>query len=249
MNKPANKPHITVISTYAQDIITDLTTAQIEKQRGGGAHWIEKVYQNMGVDFSMITGQQDAVTTVYVENGTALYGTLDEVHDIEIPTTIVDDGFLINTMQDEFNLMQIEKLDGVVMVDIAGFTREGERGTVQKKCSVTVPPQAVREKISIIKANEHEYPCLAPEWVEEQQQNRILLHTLGAGGVDMWIKGECIHIDAPETKPKNTLGAGDTFGAVFLYEYLLSGGDCVKACNAATKAVADLFADRPVISD
>lgn len=249
MSSKQGAPHITVISTYAQDIIKDLTTEHVEKKRGGGAHWIEKVYTELGVSFDMVTGQDDAVTTVFVENGTAQYGMLNEVHDIVIEEELHDDGFLINTMQDEFNLNQVAKLEGAVMVDIAGFTREGERGTVQKTCSVIMPPKEVREKITIIKANEHEYPCMSQEWIDEQQNERIMLHTLGAGGVDLWIRGELVHIDAPETKPKNTLGAGDTFGAVFLYEYLANDGDAEQACHKATEAVGKLFADRPVITE
>lgn len=237
-------PSILVLSTYAEDTMVYVETGEQDVKPGGPAYWIEQTYKRMNVPFEMLTGKQMVTVRMELVNGEPLPGkVITHGSKIIVEKDLVADGILINFL-DDFEISQVLKLTGTILLDIAPYTRTGEFRNQRR--NVDLPSRDIREKISIIKSNHEEYPYLPAEWIEEQKQERIFIHTLGARGLELWDRGTVTKFDPPKQKAKNMLGAGDTFGAAFLFKYLQSAGDANEACVAAIEEVGSLFATKPI---
>lgn len=237
-----NSPTVLVLSTYAEDSMVYMETGETETRAGGPAHWIEEAYKRMGVAHRIITSGIEVTVKMELYEGVPLPGKV-YTHGSKI---VVDEdqsaaGILINFL-DDFDISQIRKLNGVILFDIAALTRTGEFRTERQ--SVALPDPDIRTRIDIIKANHEEHPHLPPEWVEEQKRDRIYIHTRGKDGLDLWIQGEHVHFEAPPEKPKNVLGAGDTFGAAFLAAFISNGENAEAACRTALAEVRELFVQK-----
>ncbi len=235
-------PTILVLSTYAEDRMIYLETGEREVRPGGPALWIERTYKRMGVPYRIITSGQMVLVDLELVKGEPLPGKVrTNGSRVVIAEEQTAAGILINTL-DDFDLNQVLKLNGTVLLDIAPYTRTGE--FLDQRRNVDLPPPEVRSRISIIKANHEEYPYMPRVWAEEQKQERILIHTLGKDGLNLFAKGREFHIPAPQGKPKNLLGAGDTFGSAFLAHFVQNGGDAKAACIEAVNQVASLFDEK-----
>lgn len=228
-------PSIVAISTFCEDTCIYSESGKTEVTPGGPAIWIQRALEGLGVLPRIITGDRPVSTEVVLINGEPLPGKLfTNNSQITLPENLAADGFIINFL-DDFAIEQVTRLSGVVLLDIAPYTRVGPFR--QEKAPVPLPSAEVRAAIDIVKANREEYPFIPEEWTEEQKRERILLHTLGRGGVDLWVRGTLIHFDARYLEVRNVLGAGDTFGSHFLYYYLTNCKDAGDACVRAMEAV------------
>ena len=231
-----------IVSTFATDIIYFLDKRIVEKHPGGSGYWIRRVFDKNNINYTIFSGEYEASIEAKITEGQPLPGKIKNLSPIIIREKASFDGTVICTMKDEFNILDVGKISGVIALDVAGFTRKGKWG--EKKGKVELPPSRIRKKITILKANHEELPFIPKEWIDEQKQKRILLHTLGGNGVDMWTRGKQYHFKAPDLQPKNVLGAGDTFIASFLVAYLENKNDSIKACNLATEEVNNLFLEK-----
>ena len=239
MSSSQETPEILVLSTYAEDSMVYMETGETDTRAGGPAHWIEETYKRMEVPHRLITSGIEVTVKMELYEGVPAPGKVyTHGSKIIVENEETAEGILINYL-DDFDIDQIRKLNGIILFDIAPLTRTGEFRTERK--SVELPPADIRSRIEIIKANCEEHPHLPVEWVEEQKQERVYIHTRGKEGLDLWVRGERIHFPAPPEKPKNVLGAGDTFGAAFLFAYITNGRDGEQACKSALAQVRELF--------
>lgn len=235
----SSSPSILVVTTFAKDTMVYVETGERESKPGGPGHWIKETYDRMGVKFTALTSDREVNVEMELVNGEPLPGKIiANGSKIVVDRPMKYDGVVINFL-DDFDLDQLSLIEGTVLLDIAAYTRDGIYK--QQRRMVPLPSKEIREKINIIKTNDEEFPWIPEEWVKEQRDERILLHTLGKRGVDLWVRGELTHFDPPKEKPKNVLGAGDTFGAAFLYHILVNGGDAISATTQAVKEIRELF--------
>lgn len=233
------RPRILAISTYCEDTCIYSETGRKEVTPGGPALWIVRALEKLGVTPEVKVGDKQVTTEVTLINGEPLPGKLfTNSSKITLESPVDYDGIIINFL-DDFDILQLRLVSGTVLLDIAPYTRVGPLR--QQKAPVPLPPADVRAKISIMKANHEEFPYIPAEWVEEQKSERILLHTLGKNGVDLWDRGTLTHLDAKSINAKNVLGAGDTFGSSFLFYYLTGGHDAVSACQRAMNEVYEFL--------
>ena len=242
MTTSPNPPSICALSTFCEDTCIYSESGKTEITPGGPAIWIQRALGALGVSPRIITGDKPVSTEVVLVKGEPLPGKLFTNNSrICLPDKIIADGFIINFL-DDFDIEEVKELSGVVLLDIAPYTRVGPFR--QEKAPVPLPPREVRAAIDILKANHEEYPFIPQEWAEEQKRERILLHTLGRGGVDLWVRGTLTHFDARYLEVKNVLGAGDTFGSSFLYYYLTNGHDAAEACVRAMETVYQFLVEK-----
>jgi pfkB family carbohydrate kinase len=235
-------PSIYAVSTFCEDTCIYSESGKIEVTPGGPAIWIQRALEAFGVSPHIITGDKPVSTEVVLVKGEPLPGKLFTNNSrIHLSEPLIADGFIINFL-DDFDIELVKKLSGIVLLDIAPYTRVGPFR--QEKASVPVPSREARAAIDILKANHEEYPFIPQEWVEEQKSERILLHTLGRGGVDLWVQGSLIHFDARYLEVRNVLGAGDTFGSSFLYYYLTNGHNPADACMRAMERVYQFLLEK-----
>ena len=233
-------PFIIAVTTFAEDHVIYSESGRREVAAGGPGRWIGEAYRRLGAPHRFVTSGQTVRVEVELVNGEPPPGRIYcQGSRVTLPRGIRADGFLVNTL-DDFDLQEIEELEGTVLVDIANYTRGGPYK--QERRPVPMPPPAVRRRIEIVKANHEELPWMPGEWVAEQKRERILIHTLGKEGLDLWVRGETRHIAAPAGRPKNLLGAGDTLGAAFLFFYIGNGKDAPLAAQQATFEVGRLLA-------
>lgn len=235
------QPAVIVVSTYAEDTYFHRGCSEKLVREGGPAHWIERTYARLGVPHKLLTSGKKVTVSMELVNGEPLPGKVFEHNSrVEISAPIQADGFVVNVL-DLTPIEILKHLEGTVLLDIAHFTRGGPFR--QQRKAVALPDEIIREKITILKANEHELPAVPKEWVDEQKQHRILLHTLGAKPLKLWVKGLCHEFNAPELSPPDVLGAGDTLGAAFLY-YFLTEQSPIIACEMALAEVERLFKEK-----
>jgi len=235
----AKPPVITVISTFAADTLIDAATGRREEKPGGPAYWIGKTYERLGIPHRFITGTARTTVEMEILNGEPGPGKMiTQGSRIVIDEPLSSDGFLVNIL-DDFDIEQILRLDGVTALDIAGYTRAGP--FLQQRKPPSVPAAAVRERLSIIKANNEEYGLMPESWRAEQAAQRVLLHTRGSAGVDLHVRGRLHHFESPCARPKTVIGAGDTLGASFLAHFLLLERDAAEACRAALADLCELL--------
>lgn len=239
---PPHTPSLCAISTFCEDTCVYSESGETQVSPGGPAVWIKKALEAFGVSPTIITGDRQVSTEVVLVKGEPLPGKLFTNNSrIHLTENLAADGFIINFL-DDFAIEQVVKLSGVVLLDIAPYTRVGPFR--QEKATVPLPPRNVRAAIDILKANHEEYPFIPNEWAEEQKRERILLHTLGRDGVDLWVRGALTHFDARYLEVRNVLGAGDTFGSSFLYYYLTNGHDAGDACQRAMETVYQFLLEK-----
>lgn len=242
MTTSPKTPSIYAVSTFCEDTCVYSESGKVEVTPGGPAIWIQRALQSLGVSPRIITGDKPVSTEVILVKGEPLPGKLfTNDSRIRLTDEITADGFIINFL-DDFDIKEVTKLSGVVLLDIAPYTRVGPFR--QEKAPVPLPPREVRAAVDILKANHEEYPFIPDDWAEEQKRERILLHTLGRDGVDLWVRGELTHFDARYLEVKNVLGAGDTFGSSFLYYYLTNGNDAAIACARAMETVYQFLIEK-----
>jgi len=239
---PNHTSQILAVSTFANDTVIFKDSGRVEKCRGGPGFWIKREFDRLQVPHHFLLGTHETSVEVEIVHGEILPGkNITHGSRILVRQPGRYDGILINIL-DEFDLTQISKLEGAVVLDIANYTRGGPFN--QERRMAQMPPLEIRRRIDILKANHEELPYVPQAWRDEQMNERTLLHTLGPSGLDLWCRGRLTHFDAPPIKPKNALGAGDTLGAAFLAFYLMSGGDVLVACRDALLEVEQLFREK-----
>lgn len=135
---------------------------------GGPAIWIQRALEDLGVSPQIITGDKPVSTEVVLVNGEPLPGKLFTNNSrITLSERLCADGFIINFL-DDFAIEQVRDLTGVVLLDIAPYTRVGPFR--QEKAPFPLPGADVRGSIDILKANHEEYPYIPEEWAEEQKR-------------------------------------------------------------------------------
>ena len=232
-------PRILVLTTFARDVMVYVETGVREERAGGPGTWIVEAYDRMGVPYELLTSGITIDVEMELLKGEPPPGkVITHGSRIVIERPYRAEGILINFL-DDFDIAQVRQLHGEILLDGAHYTRCGPFR--QEKALLALPPPELRERIAILKVNHEEYPFVPPEWIAELKERGVLLHTLGARGVELWANGNCHHFQPRSVAVKNVLGAGDTFGAAFLAHYLGSGKDALAACEGALAEVAALF--------
>ncbi len=234
--KPKNK--ITILSTFASDKIINQQSLRFVEQEGGPAFYFKKVFAQEKINFSLLTGQKLNVEILVTSKGE--FGKISKkplirkVQFKKIKTPFL----LISSVFNEFNLEQLPAFQGLVFLDIQGYVRNnGSFG--QKK--IWQPDKAVFANVFCLKSTQGELKYLPSKYIKEQKQ-KILLVTKGSLGCDVFAFGQKFTIKAAKIiKLDNALGAGDTFFAYFISQYIKTN-NIIVSVKYATKMVSIFLA-------
>lgn len=229
---------VALISTFAKDYIYNANGILLRKQRGGPAFFITNVFKEMGLSFSVIPSPELKIE-IMLKDGDE-FGKLPSVSPLVIDCNKINTPFLaISPIIDEFELMGIDKYKGKIFLDAQGFTREvGEFGKKKK----WKPEKAIEHSIFCLKVADYELPYINEHFIKNQKK-KILLLTQGSKGCTVYAFGESFIIRPKKiVKSSDTLGAGDTFFAYFLTNYIRTNDQFISAEIASDKTLEFLTA-------
>lgn len=203
---------ISVIGSFAVDHITDLAGA-VHKRHGGPAHWIRQTLKELRVPFLVISGRRPALVDIHLDtNGEQ--GDFRRVDPIRLRTPRTAKAFIISTIENEFPIEKLHLLHGVIAVDLQGYVRNARvSGTLLHI------PSSLARRIAIAKVTASEFAYLEQALIASQKK-RILIVTHGGAGFEIFYKGRRNNFTNRRILSSDTIGAGDTFLAAFVVEWL-----------------------------
>lgn len=214
---------ITVISSFAKDDVY-IRKRLISSKLAGPAHWITETLKTLHIPYCLTTGKAPAHVSITISNAKEK-GEILSISPITLKQQNWTSTFIISTVKDEFDIQNIARLDGIIVLDVQGYIRSLKDGEL-----LTIDP-SILEKISILKGTASELNRLSPATIKSQK-NRILIGTRGEqGGYIHYSKGK-IEYRSRIARAEDTIGAGDTFLSAFTVKYL-EAGDVQKSSDFA----------------
>jgi hypothetical protein len=232
-----NNKQITILSTFADDILVNKTEAIIRQQPGGPAFYIKQVLEKEKISFNLKTGSKMKVeilitpTDEYGKIKTPMTPQRIQFNKIETPL------LLISTILDEYDLTTLPLYKGNVFLDIQGFVRNGKDFGKRQNWK---PNIQIFENIFCIKGTDKELNHIPTKYIKKQKQ-KILLITKGKYGCEVFSFGKHYIIKPKKTiKTDDTIGAGDTFLAYFIAKFTTTK-DALKSTKYAVQKTSDFL--------
>lgn len=223
----SNIENISVVSTYATDRLIDAKTMEVRSvQRGGPVLYIVRALEELGLKPEVYTGEEMLVEILVKDDDE--FGKIHEPRITKTLPNISTKSAIVSTLLREWDLSNAENYSGKLFVDIQGYVRDGSEFGKKKKWENIV---SIAPYIFCLKGNDIEIAMLPAEVVKDQKKNRMLIITKDKKGVDVFYKGQYLSSEPNSIiNPPNTIGAGDTFFANFVYQF-------IKTSNAEKSAI------------
>lgn len=234
------KKKLTLLSRYAKDIFLDSNNKVLSEAEGGPAFYLTKILEKSKITFQVCLVEKVNVEILLNEEGE--FGRIKSNHNPSHISynNITSDYLVISTLLDDFDLSGINAFKGKVFLDIQGYVRDGK--DFGKKVSWN-PKEEIAQKIFCLKGTEEEIQFVDPNTIEKQK-SKMLIVTKGSEGCDLYWKGKKFSFGPKELiKTKNTVGAGDSFFAIFVSQFIKSG-DPVKSAQQAVLKTSEFLTER-----
>lgn len=212
------KNKVTLISSFATDRLFDQNNNLIREQKGGPAFFASNVFKKMKLPYSTIPSPK-MIVEVILKDGNE-FGKIEPYPALDIDYANIDTPYIfISPILSEFSLRNVNKYKGRIFLDAQGFTRNA--GEFGKKKNWNTKKE-VEDSIFCLKVADYELPYLKKSFIKKQKQ-RILLLTQGVKGCAVYAFGESFFVKPKKImKTSETLGAGDTFFAYFISQYIIT---------------------------
>jgi|SRR3989344_232412 len=207
---------ITVLSTFAEDKIID-NNKIIKTQKGGPAFYILNVFQKTNLSIEIIKGPILKIEMILKKEGEAgKVKTGIKVKKINF-SKIKSQFIIISTILNEFDLSGISTFSGKIFLDIQGYVRKGEDLGGKKKWIFS---KEIFSSIFCLKGTQEEIRYLQKDFLKEQKK-KILIVTNGKIGCTIFAFEKKYEIkNIRKVNAPDTIGAGDTFFAHFIYKFI-----------------------------
>jgi membrane complex biogenesis BtpA family protein len=209
-NINSQKLNTLLVSSFSFDHIDNQGQKTISP--GGPAYFISNVFKAKKLSYNLATSNITKVNEKII-NGESV-GSDVEVPKLILPKNLNYKNIVISTQLQEFNLGKLVDAKANIYLDLQGYVSDekfGEMKNLKLK-------KEIWEKLSYVKCNQKELKYLPENFVEYIKNNKVFIITKGSNGVEYYFKGKKYFIQSePVVKIKDTLGAGDTFFANFVY--------------------------------
>lgn len=220
---------ILVISSFATDEINYKKNNKIIERPGGPGYWISQTLEDLHIKAKFYSGKQNARVKI-IADGLEEHGSLLSVSKIPFKQEEKVDYIFVSTIADEFNLENLRKIRGDIILDVQGYARASTGGTFEI-------PEDIAKRIIILKATKKEFSHLNQK-TQEHIKNTILLITDGAQGATIIAKERTYFFPSMSVATLDTIGAGDVFMVAFAVQYI-QGNTITKAGQFAIRYVAN----------
>jgi sugar/nucleoside kinase (ribokinase family) len=227
-----NTNHLSLLSTYTDDVLVDETGTVMSRQQGGPAFFVGEALKAAGQPFDCIHGAPITVEILITEEGE--FGKVPEAPvPRPAPADRLSDWTLVSTLLDEWDITAPNlQLPDHLCVDLQGYVRNG-RGFGRKRPWMRV--DTIANRLFCLKGTREEVSLL-PSDIIKQQKQRLLVVTDGAQDLEVYHQGRHATIPVQQvTGLTNTIGAGDTFFGHFVAG-LAKGIAPTTAAEVATEA-------------
>lgn len=233
------KNKITLLSSFATDRLFDEKGSLIREQKGGPAFFASNVFNGLKIPYLTIKTPMITVD-IMLKDGDE-FGKIESLPVLKTDFANINTPYLlISPILNEFSLENIDKYKGRIFLDIQGFTREpGEFGKKKK----WETEKEVGDAIFCLKVADYELPYINSEFAKKQKKKMLIL-SQGKKGSTVFAFGKSYFIKPLQIiKAKETLGAGDTFFANFLSEYIKTENP-VESAKFATEETAKFLSSK-----
>jgi len=229
-----SKNKVTILSTFAKDILLDEKGRIFRKQEGGPAFYILKAFKEEDIDFNLITAPLMDVE-ILIKGGEEFGRIKKKPKPKKIDFSSINTPFLlISTLLNEFDLNGISSFKGKVFLDLQGYVRNGQDFGKKKYWNI---PDEVASSIFCLKGTEKEMRYFPKSFLKSQKQ-KILLITKGKSGCEIFAFGKKKSIKPPIiVENTEMIGAGDYFFACFLIYFLKTKAPFISGRYATEKTL------------
>jgi len=203
----STKPSFVVISSLAKDVLI-YEDGSKEVRSGGPAHWIVRTLKDLRVPYRQILAKPEAEIEIRMPEEK---GIIKSVGRVKINHPVQSKRVIVSTIGNEFNLVDLNKFRGFIVLDIQGFARTSKKGKIDF--------QKTLKRITILKATKFELGFMNAEDVCDQKK-RLLLVTRGIQGFEVFYRSQRHVFVSSKKKVFNTIGAGDVLLTAFLVKFL-----------------------------
>ncbi|MBI5358199.1 hypothetical protein HZB69_01045 [Candidatus Amesbacteria bacterium] len=209
--------NISVVSSYATDRLIEARPGKvIREQKGGPVLYLAHALEKHGLHPEIFTGEKLLVEILVKQNDE--FGSIKQKPE-RLPLPPIKTGSaIVSTILDEWDLSNAGEYPGLLFVDIQGYVRDGS-DFGEKKAWEDV--RNIAPFVFCLKGNTVEIGMLPPDIIENQKKDKMLIVTKDKAGTEVFFRGNHV-ISAPSriVHPPNTIGAGDTFFANFVYQFM-----------------------------
>lgn len=211
------KNKITIFSTFAEDKLINESGFVIRKQKGGPAFYLEQAFKKEKTSFILKSGSLMKTEILVKKNE-----EFGKVPNKPKPSTVKFSAIktpclVVSTILDEFDLKNLSDFKGKVFLDIQGYVRDGNNFGKKKKWCLG---QETRESIFCLKGTKRELRNVSANFLK-QQKKKVLLVTNGKRGCEVFVFGKRYMVRPKRVvRSNNTIGAGDTFFANFISQFV-----------------------------
>lgn len=197
---------ISLVSTYAKDVLVEKNGKVLSEQKGGPLLFLEEVIKLQNIPYNSIAGAE-VIVEIQIVDGIER-SKIRNIKNQNIPSDKLYDWTLISTLLREWKLTSLKKYSGQIYIDIQGYVRDGSRYGGKK---LWTELEDENLDVKCLKGTIEEVTYL-PKNILEAQKNKLLIITDGAKDITIFSEGRELKISPkPIINPKNTIGAGDTF--------------------------------------
>jgi hypothetical protein len=229
---------ITLVSTHTRDRVPQGSGLEPLEMPGGPAYYVGLALDRLRCPFRLITGQVAIVDVVPGPEGEQY--VIPPIEPIRLPPLIEGDAVVLSPIIREIDPEAVPPAQGILVVDLQGFVREPSKPS----WAATGPFRLsnLLKRATIVKGSDRELALLDTE-SRAQLETSILVVTRGRRGSLIRHEGK-EHAAAANALPvTNTIGAGDTYLAGFVYAYL-RGASPVEAAREATYFTEEFLRER-----
>ena len=206
-----SKAVVTVVSSFANDAVLNKQGQVVSLRRGGPAYFVKNIFEQEKIKFDLVVGEEIDVEILVTESGE--FGRVKTQIRNQNLGDIKTECLLLSTIVNEWPFM-LKKYSGILFIDIQGFVRDPS--DFGKKRMISVPK---RYRPFCVKGTEQEICYLPLDFIESQKE-RCLIVTKGIMGSTIFYKRKEFTFKPRKiARVLHTIGAGDTFFALFFAEF------------------------------
>lgn len=220
---------ITLLSSYAHDIVINSITKARTIKPGGPALFVEEVFKKEDILYNPIVKKDIQVEVTVYKNGEK--SRILPISSTEAPVEMFADTVLISTLLREWDLSKLSGYKGKAFLDVQGYVRDGSNLGGKKHWDSI---NDIIDSVYALKGTKEEIHYLS-KTVVAKQKNKIMIVTNGSNPVDLYVKNTKYTLPVVKVvNLQNTIGAGDTFYAYFVVD-VVKGVDPIEATKHAIK--------------
>jgi hypothetical protein len=233
------KEGISIVSSFGNDVLLKSNGELISEQPGGPIVFLEEAIRRSSVPYALFYGNTIDVHVLITDDGE--FGKIPQrPNPQKLPIDQLSDWAVISTLLNEWELSSLSNFSGKAFVDVQGYVREGSDFGKKRLWEEAT---TFADSIFCIKGTSEEIKYL-PESVRNAQKNKLLIATDGSRGLDIFYQGEGFFIPAIKiNKPKDTLGAGDTFFGYFVAS-MYTGIQPLQAAEIAAQKTGEFLSQK-----